>query len=134
MHMTRHVLGLILAISCATAAVARADSETAPSSAKDQFVRIQTAQKEANERYSADLEHAREDDGSKQREIADRYADEANKNANAGLDLARKYPQDQIVVEALRFVIQTARMGPSDASYQAIEILAHDHVTDGKMG
>ena len=47
--------------------------------------------------------------------------------------LVRANPSDPAVVEALTFVIDTARRGPGDASYQAMEILL-DHVRDPGIG
>ena len=133
MQMTPTEKVLIIAMSLVTATVATAQSDPTGLSPKDHFVRIEMAMKDAATRYGSDLEAAKSDDA-RIIEIKDRYTAEAHKRANEGLELARKYPGDPIAVEALRFVIRTARMGPSDASYKAIELLARDHATDGKMG
>jgi peroxiredoxin len=92
---------------------------------------IVKAQAEAHQRYIKALEGKPTADA--KRQAADRYIAEVNKNTRAVLELVRANPKDPAVVEALRFVIDAARAGPGDESYQAMELL-RDHVRDPGMG
>ncbi len=93
---------------------------------------IAGVQEAAYRRFVADLEgHATEE---AQKPAVDRYEQEAARNAGEALDLARAHPEDPAAVEALRFVIETARAGPGDQSYRAMELLLKDHVRDPGMG
>ena len=62
-----------------------------------------------------------------------RYQAEVARNTGEVLDLVRANPNDPAAVEALKFVIDTARRGPGDESYQAMDLL-RDHVRDPGMG
>jgi thiol-disulfide isomerase/thioredoxin len=62
-----------------------------------------------------------------------RYAAETEKNTEEVLSLVRANPQDPSVVDALSFVIESARRGPGDQSYRAMELL-RGHERDPGMG
>jgi peroxiredoxin len=88
---------------------------------------IVKAQEEAFQRYSSES-------GQKQDSAAGHYVAAVRKNTDEVLALVRAYPKDPANVQALKFVIKTARGGPDDESYQAMEILLRDHVRDPGMG
>src|SRR5205814_10463042 len=84
---------------------------------------IVKAQEEALQRFSKET-------AQKQDSAADHYVTAVRKNTDEVLDLVRAHPKDPLNVEALKFVIKTARGGPDDESYRAMEILLRDHVCD----
>jgi peroxiredoxin len=100
---------------------------------KVRFDSIVKSQNELLERYGAELKAADGDEDG-QRKAMDRYVPAAQKNATAALELVRDNLADPIAVEALRFVIKTARAGPGDESKRAIEILDPEYVRAPKMG
>ena len=104
----------------------------APESVKARFDALVKVQAAASNRYH-DGWAAGKTPEEKQAAV-DQYLSDAHKNADAVLDLVAANPKDPVVVDALRFVIKTARAGPGDESYRAIEILVRDHVRDPGMG
>ena len=99
----------------------------APSAFQARFEAIVKAQQESYQRFAKELEQK---DGS----ADDHYMAAVRKNTDEVLDLVRAYPKAPENVRALKFVIKTARAGPDDESYQAMEILLRDHVRDPGMG
>jgi thiol-disulfide isomerase/thioredoxin len=99
---------------------------------KERLGRIVDAQAEARRRFSRDLEGKTTEEA--QRPAVDRYVAEVVRNTDEVLDLVRVHPKDPSAVEALKFVILTARGGPGEQSYRAMEVLLRDHVRDPGMG
>ena len=93
---------------------------------------IVQAQREASQRFSAAYNSKTEAEADQP--IFERYQGEVARNTGEVLALVRANPNDPSVVEALKFVIETAGRGPGDESYQAMEILLRDHVRDPGMG
>jgi peroxiredoxin len=104
----------------------------APESSKARFDAIVRAQAGASERYHDGLSAAKTPET--QKAAVDRYLEDVRRNTRAGLDLVSASPNDPVVVDTLKFVIRTARAGPGDESYRAMEILAREHVRDPGMG
>jgi peroxiredoxin len=104
----------------------------APPEFKARLDAIVKAQEEALQRFSKELEGKTTEEARKS--AADHYVAAVRKNTDEVLDLVRAHPKDPANVEALKFVIKTARAGPDDQSYQAMEILLRDHVRDPGMG
>jgi peroxiredoxin len=123
--MMRRVLGLSV-IVLSLAAMPEAFGQ-APSAFRARLDAIVKAQDEAFQRYIKELEQ-------KQSSAADHYVAAVRKNTDEVLALVRAHPKDPENVKALKFVIKTARAGPDDESYQAMEILLRDHVRDPGMG
>jgi peroxiredoxin len=92
---------------------------------------IVKAQAEARRQFHRELEGKTTADA--QRPAVDRYQAAVSRNTRELLELVRADPKDPAVVEALQFVIDTARAGPGDESYQAMELL-RDHMRDPGMG
>jgi peroxiredoxin len=92
---------------------------------------IVKAQAEARRQYHQELDGKTTAEA--QRPAIDRYLAAVRNNTRGVLELVRSNLTDPAVVEALQFVIETARAGPGDESYQAMEIL-RDHVRDRGMG
>jgi peroxiredoxin len=88
---------------------------------------IVKAQEEALQRFG-------KESAQKQVSATDHYLAAVRKNTREALDLVRAHPKDPGNVAALKFVIKTARAGPDDESYQAMDILLRDHVRDLGMG
>jgi peroxiredoxin len=103
-----------------------------PLSPKSQFEAIVKAQGEALDHYQHGLSAAKTPD--EQRPAVDRFLSECRKNTQAVLELVNAHPNDPIAVEALTFVIKTARGGPGDESYRAMTILLRDHALNPGMG
>jgi len=102
-----------------------------PAGLKGRLDAIAKAHEEAHRTFSRDLQGKTTEEA---REPAiERYLTEVRKNTAEILALVRSSPDDPAVVEALKFVIKTARAGPGDESYRAMEIL-RDHVRDPGMG
>ena len=99
----------------------------APSAFQARLDTIVKVQEEALQRYAKERSQ-------KQDSAADHYVAAVRKNTDEVLALVRAYPKDPQNVQALKFVIKTARAGPGDESYQAMEILLRDHVRDPGMG
>ena len=89
-------------------------------------------QRDASQRFSAAYKSKTEAEADQP--IFDRYQAEVARNTGEVLALVRANPNDPAVVEALKFVIETALRGPGDESYQAMEILLRAHVRDPGMG
>jgi thiol-disulfide isomerase/thioredoxin len=90
------------------------------------------AQAEAHRRFLEELEGKTTEEA--QQPATDRYHRESARITDEILDLVRANPKAPAAFEALRFVIETARAGPGDQSYRAMEILLRDHVRDPGMG
>jgi peroxiredoxin len=103
-----------------------------PTSSKERLDAIVRSQNEARERYSSSLKGKPSADV--QQAALERYRAEIRDNTRAALDLVRAHPKDRANVEALAFVIRTAKAGPGDESDQALEILLRDHVRDPGIG
>ncbi len=101
-------------------------------SPKERLAVIVKAQQDASQQYGKAFEG--EKSAQERQKAIDRYVAEVRKNTKDALDLVRAHPHDPVDVEALHFVIRYARAGPSDASEQAMRILARDHIRDPKMG
>jgi peroxiredoxin len=104
----------------------------APAEFKAKLGAIVQSQKEASEGYSAALKIKTTADA--QKVALDRYRAAIRKNMQEVLDLVRANPHEPANVEALKFVIKTAKAGPGDESDQAMEILLCDHVRDPGVG
>lgn len=103
-----------------------------PGGLKRRLGAVIKAQAEARQRFHADLAGKPTEEA--QKPAFDRYDAEVARNTDEVLDLVLANPTDPAAVEALRFVIETARAGPGDQSYRAMEILLRDHVRDPGMG
>lgn len=103
-----------------------------PASPKLRLDAIVKRQMEASKRYHTDLDGAKTPDA--QKVAIDRFLGEVHKNTTDVLDLVKANSSDTMVVEALEFVIRTARAGPGTESEQAMGILLRDHVRDADMG
>jgi peroxiredoxin len=88
-------------------------------------------QEDVRRQFNADIE------GKTTREAQqpglDRFLAATGKNTEEVLTLVAAYPGDPAAVEALKFVITTARAGPGDESYRAMAAL-RSHVRDPGMG
>ena len=69
-----------------------------------------------------------------QKPASDRFHAETGRNTEEVLALVVAHPHDPAAGEALQWVITTARAGPGDQSYRAMEILLRYHVRDPGMG
>lgn len=123
--MMRRIPGVLaIMLSFATAPHAFGQARSAYKAQLDAIVK---AQEEAHQRYIQELDH-------KQESALDHYRAAVAKNTDEVLDLVRAHPKDPANVQALAFVIKTARGAPGDESYQAMAILLRDHVRDPGMG
>ena len=102
------------------------------SGVKPRLDAIVQAQREASQRFSEAYKSKTEAEADQP--IFDRYHMEVARNTGEVLALVRANPNDPSIVEALKFVIETALRGPGDESYQAMEILLRSHVRDPGMG
>jgi peroxiredoxin len=98
---------------------------------KERLAPIVVRQTEAHERFSRELGQNKDADA--QNAAIERYLAETTKNTEAALALVRQYPDDAAVVEAVAFVIKSARRGPGDQSYRAMDLL-RGHECDPGMG
>ena len=103
-----------------------------PAGLKARLDTIVGAQEEVRRRYHKELEGKTTAEA--QKPAVDRFLAELARNTEEVLALVLADPNDPAVVEALKFVIRTARAGPGDESYRAMEILLRDHVRDPGMG
>lgn len=99
---------------------------------KAKFDAVAKAQAELHKKFTDDLDRATSEE--EQERIYSRYHSDVARNTGRVLEMVRENPADPNVVEALRFVIQTAGRGPGNESQQAIEILLRNHVRDPGMG
>src|SRR4051794_19800341 len=104
----------------------------APANVKAELDVIVKAQEEASSRYHEGLAAGKTAEA--KQAAVDRYLEQVHKHTEEALALVQAHPTDPVVVEALKFVIKTARAGPGDESYRAIAILLKDHVRDPGMG
>ena len=103
-----------------------------PASLRGRLAEVARRQEEASGRYGRELRAGTTEAA---REIAvGRYLAEVGRNTEEVLEAVREAPRDPAVVEALKFVIVTARGEPGDQSERAMEILLRDHVGDPGMG
>jgi peroxiredoxin len=100
--------------------------------AREQLESIQRAQTEASEQYRKEWVGAKTEE-QRQKVIAEFLA-KVVVNADRALELAHRDSDDPTALDALIFVIRAAGTGPSDKSEKAIEMMAHDHVNDERMG
>ncbi len=121
----------IVLIAVSALAMAPEVSGQAAAGLKARLDPIVKAQSEAHRRYAKASEGKPTADA--RRQAAGHYVAEVDKNTRAVLELVHAHPNDPAVVEALQFVIDTARAGPGDESYQAMDLLG-DHVRDPGMG
>jgi len=101
-------------------------------SVRDRLEVIVKRQKEARERFSDDLKGKTTAEA--QKEAVKRFYADLDKNTEDALELAHANPSDPTAVEALEFVITSARSGPGDHSYRAIKTLLDCHARDPGMG
>ncbi len=106
--------------------------QPAPQALKERLDSIRNAQTEASRQYQNVLAEAKTEE--QRKEVIEVFLSKVVVNSDRALDLARQHPYDPISLDALVFVIKTAGTGPSDRSEKAIEIMAHDHVMDNRMG
>ena len=123
-HVTMSLLLIILAH--------RDSSGQTPGGLTERLGPVAKAQAAAHERFLKELEGKTTDEA--QRPAVDRFEAEVARNTGKILEMVRASPTDPGVVESLKFVIKTARVGPGDESYRAMEILLRDHVRDPGMG
>ncbi|WP_406694981.1 TlpA disulfide reductase family protein [Singulisphaera sp. Ch08] len=97
-----------------------------------QLDEIAKAQVEARDRFTKDLEGKVTEQ--EQQPPIDRFHAAVAKHTNLILDLIQANPTDPAVVDACNFVIKTARAGPGEQSYRALEVLLRDHSRDPGMG
>jgi peroxiredoxin len=109
-----------------------ASEQPRPQTPKEQLEAIQEAQKEASQQYHKEWDEAKTEE-QRQKVIAE-FLGKVVVNADRALDLARRHSDDPTALDALIFVIRTARAGPSDHSARAIEMMANDYVRDEKLG
>ena len=93
---------------------------------------VRQAQERDSKVYHDALDAAKTDE-ERQRAIASFHV-RVVENSDAALRIARDHPTDPDALDALTFVIQTARAGPSDRSERAIAMMTRDHVRDARMG
>jgi len=98
----------------------------------EQLKAIRGAQEEASREYHEGLEGAKSEEQT--RETTDEFLAKVVENSDRALDLARHHPQDPAALDALVFVIRTAKSGPSDRSERAIGLLRRNHPRDERMG
>ncbi len=110
----------------------QASSGQEPGSLKKQMEAIVQTHELARDRFHDELVGKTTEDATKS--AIEAYHEAVGRNTDAVLDLVRANPTDPSVVEALKFVITTARAGPGNQSYLAMEILLRDHARDPKMG
>lgn len=123
---------LLISVITATAlAAGPLVSGPVPDGLRGRLDPIVKRQQEARQRFSKDLGGGTTEEARKP--IEARFQAETDQNTREVLDLVRANPDDAAVVEALKFVIMSARAGPGDESYRAMEIL-RDHVRDPGMG
>jgi hypothetical protein len=99
---------------------------------KEQLESIEVAQKEASEQYHKEQIAAKTEE--QKEKVTAEFLAKVVVNADRALDLARRHANDPTALEALIFVIRTARAGPSDRSERAIEMMEKDYVRDERMG
>jgi peroxiredoxin len=130
------IVGTILCLACGPEVGARSPKDEARKGAaespQDRFAALVKAQQEASQRYHDEWDGAKDEAGRQQ--AIDRFLKEVSRNTDRALDLARERPEDPIAVEALDFVLRTAKAGPGPESTRAVEILSRDHVLDKQMG
>ncbi len=68
------------------------------------------------------------------KDAVDRYHAVTAANTEEALNLIRDNPEDPTDVEAIEFVIASAKAGPGDQSYRAIGLARRDHIRDPGMG
>jgi thiol-disulfide isomerase/thioredoxin len=127
--MMRRRWGVVVA-TLALAASSEVSGQ-APGGLKARLDPILKAQHEAKQRYIKAFEGKPTAEAKEQ--AISRYGAEVTRSTHEVLELVRGNPKDPAVVEALKFVIETARAGPGDESYQAMELLC-DHVREPGMG
>ena len=128
--MIRRGLGSVVAVLALTAIPGAIGQSSA--GLKARLDTIVGAQAEVWQRYDKELEGKTTAEA--QKPAVDRFHAETARNTEEVLALVLANPNDPAVVEALKFVIRTARAGPGDESYRAMEILLRDHVRDPGMG
>ena len=99
---------------------------------KEQLESIQEAQKEASQQYRKAWGEAKTEE--QRQEVVAEFLAKVMMNADRALDLARQQPDSPTALDALFFVVRTAKAGPSDHSERAIEMMARYHVRGEKMG
>ncbi len=108
-----------------------ASNQPRPQTAKEQLESIQRAQTEASEQYRQWVGSKTEEQRQK---VVTEFLAKVVVNSDRALELARGDSGDSTALDALIFVIRTAGTGPSDRSEKAIEMMAHDHARDERMG
>ncbi len=120
------------AIILAVVGTARGALGQAEDRLKSRFDAVVKAQDEASARYHGGLAEAKTPESSQA--AIDRFLKDVHKNTEDALDMAKAYPNNPLVIDVLKFVVRTARAGPGDESYRAMEILARDHTRAPGMG
>jgi thiol-disulfide isomerase/thioredoxin len=126
--MGRGLSSVVAALALTTASLVFGEM---PEGLKEPLDAIVKGQEKARQRFSKGLEGKTTAEA--QKPVVDIYLAETDRNTRKVLDLVRANPNDPSVVEALQFVINTARAGPGNESYRALEILK-DHVRAPGMG
>ena len=98
----------------------------------DRLARIRAAQAEASRIYHLNYDRANDDAG-RGRAIGV-FLEAVATNTDRALELADESPRDRAALEALTFVLRTAKAGPGKQSERAIALLRRDHVRDEAMG
>ncbi len=119
------------AIAAVLALAAASEASGPAGGLKPRLEEIVKAQAEARDRYAKALQGKATAEA--RRSATERYLAEVRENTREILELVRAHPHDPSVVPALHFVIETARAGPGDESYRAMELL-RGHVRDPGMG
>jgi len=99
---------------------------------KEQLESIRNEQKEASQEFSKESQEAKTEE--RKQQVVTAYLAKVVVNADRALELARHHRDDPAALDALVFAMRTAGTGPSDRSERAIEMLAHDHIRDERMG
>jgi peroxiredoxin len=102
-----------------------------PSTLANRLAIASEAQAKGRKQFSEEM--ARNPTAEAQRPIVERYQKAIQERAEEMLALAVAHPKDPAIVPALQFVITTARAGPGDESYRAMELL-RAHVKEPGMG
>lgn len=123
---------LVIALGSWTPCFLGATETEGPESPSGQLESIREAQEGASRRYHEARDAAESEEQT--RLAIDEFLAEVVENSDRALELARRHPEDPAALNALIFVIRTARAGPSDRSERAIALLARDHVRDERMG
>ncbi|MFN9720531.1 MAG: hypothetical protein ACK58L_17670 [Planctomycetota bacterium] len=96
-------------------------------------MRIKNAQTQARENYSAFFQSEAGKNNEEWPPVIDEFRKTLSINCDQALALAQKHRDRALSVDILKFVVDTARGGPSDHSARAFAELQQYHSTDTKL-